>query len=123
MKNLMEQYDELSKATNEVFDELVKDGKTFSFIDDILTDNDSDDIEAKLFEIDEIGEISSLPTIERINESNGDSIDCYVSTVSSEQIQVSDMDEPRKVRYVKFSDIFNIYYRIQLVDDMKALLK
>jgi hypothetical protein len=126
MKTLREQYGELEKAIQTKFDTLTKEGKEFNFIENIITDDNgnhalmSDEIEEQLEEVDELGELSTLPMIQRTCQGNGSEVDCYVVSVLGVDIIVADFEDPKTPIHIKIYDVNNVYSKIELIEEMNA---
>lgn len=125
MKDLRDRYNQLELDIFNKFAELVKDGREFSFIDNVTDENDPANEDDRIIDLAERGELDILPTIERRNEHTGDTIESYVISASNSSICVidSDSDLQGNTKLIKFTDLADTRDKLSLLDEMAELKK
>jgi len=123
MKDIRKRYNQLQLDIANKFDELVKDGKEFSFIDSVTNENDPANEADRITDLAERGELDILPTIDRRNEHTGQTVECYVISASNSSICVIDSnnDIQGDTKLIKFSDLSDIRDEMGLIEEMEGL--
>jgi len=124
MKDIRKRYKQLELDIANKFDGLVKDGKEFSFIDNVTDENDPANEDDRIVDLAERGELDMLPIIDRRSEHTGQSIESYVISVSNSLICVIDSNNDIQgiTKLIKFSDVADVRDKMCLIEEMEELL-
>lgn len=126
-RELKNKSDELDTLLSNVYFELTKDGKEYSFIRKALDDEDINDpsYEAMWWELLELDGFDELPIIEVRDPFTGDIFDAYVLCVDTTGITylpVKWEDTVDDIKYDnRFSDIATTWSKILLIENMENL--